>query len=44
MERIDIRGIHIAADIARASGELIVFIHGVGADRTSWKYQLPYFH
>ncbi|MBS1904782.1 MAG: alpha/beta fold hydrolase [Bacteroidetes bacterium] len=44
MERIDVRGIHIAADIARASGELIVFIHGVGADRTSWKYQLPYFH
>ncbi|HYM20918.1 MAG TPA: alpha/beta hydrolase [Candidatus Kapabacteria bacterium] len=44
MERISVRGVEIAADVLRGSGELIVFIHGVGADRTSWKCQLPYFH
>lgn len=44
MERIEVRGIHIAADIRHSGGKLIVFIHGVGADRTAWKYQLPYFH
>jgi 3-oxoadipate enol-lactonase len=44
MEQIPVRGIHIAADVLRGSGKLIVFIHGVGADRTSWKYQLPYFN
>src|SRR5689334_19187411 len=45
MEHIPVRGITtIAADVLRNTGELIVFIHGVGADRTSWKYQLQYFH
>jgi 3-oxoadipate enol-lactonase len=44
MEILDIRNIHIASDTLRNSGELIVFIHGVGADRTAWKYQLPFFH
>jgi len=44
MEVFNVRGINIAADILRNSGDLIVFIHGVGADRTSWKYQLPFFH
>ena len=44
MERIPVRGINIAADVFREKGDLIAFIHGVGADRTSWKYQLPYFH
>ena len=44
MEKIAVRGIHIAADFLKGSGDLIVFIHGVGADRTAWKYQLPFFH
>ena len=44
MEDIFVRGIHIAAETLRSDGELIVFIHGVGADRTAWKYQLPFFH
>src|ERR1043165_5483270 len=45
MEHIPVRGITtIAADVFRNTGDLIVFIHGVGADRTSWKYQLPFFH
>ncbi len=44
IERIPVRGITIAADVRRADGDLIVFIHGVGADRTSWKYQLSYFN
>ena len=44
MEKIFIRGINIAADYLIGTGDLIVFIHGVGADRTAWKYQLPFFH
>ena len=44
MEKIFVRGINIAADFLKADGDLIVFIHGVGADRTAWKYQLPFFH
>jgi len=44
MEKLQVRGINIAADVLRNEGELIVFIHGVGADRTAWKYQLPFFH
>src|SRR4051812_35271021 len=44
MQILNIRGIHIAADYQKNSGELIVFIHGVGADRTTWKYQLPFFY
>ena len=43
MQKIPVRNIHIAADVIKDSGDLIVFIHGVGADRTSWKYQLPFF-
>ena len=43
MEKFQVRGIQIAGDVIRNAGELIVFIHGVGADRTSWKNQLPYF-
>ncbi len=44
MELLQARNIHIAADTLRGKGDLIIFIHGVGADRTSWKYQLPFFH
>lgn len=38
------RNINIACDFLKGEKELIVFLHGVGADRTSWKYQMPYFH
>jgi 3-oxoadipate enol-lactonase len=41
---LNVRDIHIAADYLKGDGDLIVFIHGVGADRTSWKYQLPFFN
>src|SRR5437870_2937572 len=44
MEILNIRDIHIAADYLKGDGDLIVFIHGVGADRMAWKYQLPFFH
>lgn len=44
MQKIFVRGINIAADYLKGDGDLIVFIHGVGADRTAWKYQLPFFH
>ncbi|MDP4220662.1 MAG: alpha/beta fold hydrolase [Bacteroidota bacterium] len=44
MQLLNIRNIHIASDQLLSNGELIVFIHGVGADRTAWKYQLPFFH
>jgi 3-oxoadipate enol-lactonase len=44
MEKIFVRGINIAADYLKGNGDLIVLIHGVGADRTAWKYQLPFFH
>lgn len=43
MKIIEVRGIHIAADFIKGDGDLIVFIHGVGADKTSWKYQIPFF-
>lgn len=43
MEQRTIRGVTIAFDKAGNGSELIVFIHGVGADRTSWKPQLPFF-
>jgi len=39
-----IRNINIALDFLKGEKELIVFLHGVGADRTSWKYQLKYFN
>ncbi len=44
MQKILVRGITIAADFLKGTGDLVVFIHGVGADRTAWKYQLPFFH
>jgi 3-oxoadipate enol-lactonase len=43
MRSIPIRGINIALDHYGSGKELIVFIHGVGADRTSWKYQPEFF-
>lgn len=39
-----VRNISIALDFLKGEKELIVFLHGVGADRTSWKYQLQYFN
>jgi pimeloyl-ACP methyl ester carboxylesterase len=39
-----VRNINIALDFLKGEKELIVFLHGVGADRTSWKYQLRYFN
>src|SRR6186713_2548512 len=39
-----VRNINIALDFLKGEKELIVFLHGVGADRTSWKYQLQYFN
>ena len=44
LQKIVVRGITIAAEFLQGRGDLIVFIHGVGADRTSWKFQLPYFN
>jgi 3-oxoadipate enol-lactonase len=43
MEIFHVRGINIATDFLKGEGDLIVFLHGVGADRTAWKYQLPFF-
>jgi len=43
MRSIPVRGISIALDYTKGGNELIVFIHGVGADRTSWKYQPSFF-
>ncbi len=43
MEKARIREIEIAFDKAGDGNELIVMIHGVGADRTAWKYQLEPF-
>lgn len=37
-----VRNISIAYDFLKGEKELIVFLHGVGADRTSWKHQLQY--
>ena len=39
-----VRNINIALEFHKGEKELIVFLHGVGADRTSWKYQLNYFN
>ena len=38
-----IRGIDLALDWVDAGEELIVFIHGVGADRCGWKPQVSFF-
>ena len=47
MEYRTIRGIHLAfewVDGGSSTGsELIVFLHGVGADRTAWEPQLKFF-
>ncbi len=43
-KKISVRGIRIALDLLPGEKELIVFIHGVGADRTSWKFQCEYFN
>jgi 3-oxoadipate enol-lactonase len=42
METRTVRGIELAFDKA-GEGDLIILIHGVGADRTAWKYQLNAF-
>ncbi len=38
-----IRGIKLAFEWIDNGGELIVFIHGVGADRTAWEPQVKFF-
>src|SRR5262245_19879619 len=43
MGSLRIRGIQLALDRYEGGAELIVFLHGVGADRTSWKYQPAFF-
>jgi 3-oxoadipate enol-lactonase len=42
--KLKVRNIEIALDFLKGDDRLIVFIHGVGADRSSWKFQMPYFH
>jgi 3-oxoadipate enol-lactonase len=43
LEYRTIRGIKLAFDHADNRNELIVFLHGVGADRTAWEPQLAFF-
>ena len=43
MQTLQVRNISLAIDFYEGGKELIVFIHGVGADRTSWKYQPEFF-
>jgi 3-oxoadipate enol-lactonase len=43
LERRTIRGISLAFEWIDGGEELIVFLHGVGADRTSWLPQLSFF-
>jgi 3-oxoadipate enol-lactonase len=43
MEKKLIRGIHLAYDFHKSGDELVVFLHGVGADRTAWKFQIDAF-
>jgi 3-oxoadipate enol-lactonase len=38
-----VRGINLAFEWIDHGGELIVFLHGVGADRTSWEPQVDFF-
>ena len=42
-EHRTIRGVDIAFDFVRRGTELIVFLHGVGANRIGWEPQLEYF-
>src|SRR6476660_4633509 len=43
MKLFKVRGIEIAANAEGEGDELIVFLHGVGADKSCWKYQLEFF-
>jgi 3-oxoadipate enol-lactonase len=43
LEYRTIRGIKLAFDYVDNRNELIVFLHGVGADRTAWEPQLAFF-
>lgn len=43
MELLNVRGIQLAVDVRGKGNELIVFLHGVGADKSCWKYQLEFF-
>src|SRR5579871_2122942 len=43
LEYRPVRGVRIAFEWVDAGGPLIVFIHGVGANRTSWKPQVAFF-
>lgn len=43
MQKFNVRGVEIAADVKGNGSELVVFLHGVGADRSCWKYQLDFF-
>jgi 3-oxoadipate enol-lactonase len=43
MELLNVRGIDLTADLRGEGDELIVFLHGVGADKSCWKYQLEFF-
>ena len=43
MQKFNVRNIEIAANIEGEGDELIVFLHGVGADKSCWKYQLEFF-
>jgi 3-oxoadipate enol-lactonase len=38
-----VRGITLAFEFIDNGGELIVFLHGVGADRTGWEPQVTFF-
>jgi 3-oxoadipate enol-lactonase len=43
LEYRTIRGVKLAFDYVDNDGALIVFLHGVGADRTGWEPQVAYF-
>ena len=43
LEYRTIRGIKLAFDYVEGDGALIVFLHGVGADRTGWEPQVKFF-
>jgi 3-oxoadipate enol-lactonase len=43
LESRTIRGIKLAFDYVDKDGELIVLLHGVGADRTAWEPQVKLF-
>jgi 3-oxoadipate enol-lactonase len=43
MELFNVRGVSIASEVQGEGNELIVLLHGVGADKSCWKYQVPFF-